>query len=127
MGTQAGLLAGFSPAGVNVLGISVRHPRERQEDAVFDLAQRTTALLKTSCQVRGGAGQVNDGFVGAGYGQPTSEMIEAVRLLAEKAGILLDPVYTGKGMARVARACAGRSVPSRTTSCSCTPGDPPAC
>ena len=34
-----------------------------------------------------------------GYGQPTPEIVEAVNLLARTEGILLDPVYTGKGMA----------------------------
>jgi D-cysteine desulfhydrase len=37
--------------------------------------------------------------VGAGYSLPTPEMIEAVKLLAQTEGILLDPVYTGKAMA----------------------------
>jgi D-cysteine desulfhydrase len=37
--------------------------------------------------------------VGAGYSLPTPEMVEAVRMLAQVEGILLDPVYTGKTMA----------------------------
>jgi L-cysteate sulfo-lyase len=41
----------------------------------------------------------DDGYVGDGYGLPTPEMIEAVTLTARLEGILLDPVYTGKGMA----------------------------
>ena len=42
---------------------------------------------------------VYDGYVGPGYGQPTDEMIAAVQMLARLEGILLDPVYSGKGMA----------------------------
>ena len=38
-------------------------------------------------------------YRGDGYGIPTTQMIEAVRLTARLEGILLDPVYTGKGMA----------------------------
>jgi D-cysteine desulfhydrase len=38
-------------------------------------------------------------WVGPGYSLPTPEMVEAVRLLAAKEGILLDPVYSGKAMA----------------------------
>ena len=41
----------------------------------------------------------NGDYVGPGYGQPTPEMVEAVGLLARTEGILLDPVYSGKGMA----------------------------
>jgi L-cysteate sulfo-lyase len=37
--------------------------------------------------------------VGGGYGIPTAGMVEAVTLLARTDGILLDPVYSGKGMA----------------------------
>src|SRR5699024_65300 len=41
----------------------------------------------------------NCDYVGGGYGEPTDEMVEAIKLLAEYEGILLDPVYSGKGMA----------------------------
>jgi D-cysteine desulfhydrase len=37
--------------------------------------------------------------VGEGYAIPTDTMIEAVRMLAGREGVLLDPVYTGKAMA----------------------------
>ena len=40
---------------------------------------------------------VFDGYVGGGYGVPTEGMKEAVKLMATKEGILLDPVYSGKG------------------------------
>ena len=38
-----------------------------------------------------------DEYVGGGYGVPTEGMKEAVKLMAMKEAILLDPVYTGKG------------------------------
>lgn len=40
-----------------------------------------------------------NGFVGEGYGKPSSDGIEAVRLFARTEGIVLDPVYTGKAAA----------------------------
>jgi 1-aminocyclopropane-1-carboxylate deaminase/D-cysteine desulfhydrase-like pyridoxal-dependent ACC family enzyme len=43
--------------------------------------------------------EVDDRFVGEGYGVPTPEGISAIRLLARFEGLLLDPVYTGKAMA----------------------------
>jgi L-cysteate sulfo-lyase len=43
--------------------------------------------------------EANCDYVGAGYGIPTPGMIEAVTLLARLEGVLLDPVYSGKGMA----------------------------
>jgi len=42
---------------------------------------------------------VYDEYYGEGYGVPSPQMVEAVRLLARKEAILLDPVYTGKAMA----------------------------
>lgn len=38
-------------------------------------------------------------YIGPGYSLPTDGMIEAVKLLSQREGILLDPVYTGKTMA----------------------------
>jgi L-cysteate sulfo-lyase len=41
----------------------------------------------------------NSDYVGDGYGLPTNSMVEAVKMLATYEGILLDPVYSGKGFA----------------------------
>jgi len=43
--------------------------------------------------------QANADYVGGGYGVPTEAMVDAVHLLARTEGILLDPVYSGKGFA----------------------------
>ena len=42
---------------------------------------------------------IHDGYLGGGYGVLTRAEEEAIRLVAELEGILLDPVYTGKAMA----------------------------
>ena len=100
-GTQAGLVAGFEGmnSGIAVLGIGVRAPREQQEDNVYRLAQQTWDLLGIRQTLRREAVEADCGYVGDGYGIPTEDMIEAVRLTAQLEGILLDPVYSGKGMA----------------------------
>lgn len=100
-GTHAGLLAGFAAlqSAVDVFGISVRHPRQKQEEMVYDLACRTADHLGQSGTVQRARVFADDGYVGPGYGQPTEGMIEAVTLLARTEGILLDPVYSGKAMA----------------------------
>jgi L-cysteate sulfo-lyase len=38
-------------------------------------------------------------YVGEGYGLPREDTLEAIRMFAELEGILLDPVYSGKGAA----------------------------
>lgn len=99
-GTQAGLVAGFHAIGhdLPVMGVSVRQPRERQMNAVHALTQKTLSKL-------GADGLplskiiVDDGYVGEGYGIPAESTLEAIRLLARQEGILLDPVYSAKGMA----------------------------
>lgn len=100
-GTQAGLVTGFAGArtGVPVLGIGVRAPREAQEENVFALAGRTAGHLGIGDAVRRSDVVANCDYVGAGYGIPTEGMIEAVGLVARLEGLLLDPVYSGKGMA----------------------------
>jgi 1-aminocyclopropane-1-carboxylate deaminase/D-cysteine desulfhydrase-like pyridoxal-dependent ACC family enzyme len=49
------------------------------------------------------------GFIGAGYGIPTPEGLDAIRLVAHMEGVFLDPTYTGKAMAGlIAEIRAGR-------------------
>lgn len=100
-GTQAGLLAGLhaTHSAASVLGISVRQPAEKQIDAVHALTERTAEHLGCRDSVPREKVHVDDRWVGGGYGVPTDSMLEAVRLLARTEGILLDPVYAGKGFA----------------------------
>jgi L-cysteate sulfo-lyase len=99
-GTHAGLLAGLHAAGsdIPVMGISVRQPRERQIAAVHKLAVATAAQL-TDTPLSLEKTMIDDGYVGAGYGLPTEGTIAAINLIARKEGVLLDPVYSAKGLA----------------------------
>jgi L-cysteate sulfo-lyase len=101
-GTQAGLVVGMQAmnSGIPVYGVSVRAPKAKQEENVFGLTQRTLdfmgipqSVAPRDCVV------ANSDYVGDGYGLPTESMIEAVKMLAQFEGILLDPVYSGKGFA----------------------------
>ena len=100
-GTQAGLVVGLqgSNSRIPVLGISVRAPREKQEDNVRKLAWKTWDLLGMRGNFPDETVVANADYVGGGYGVPTDGMVEAVHLLARHEGILLDPVYSGKGFA----------------------------
>ncbi|MSO55255.1 MAG: D-cysteine desulfhydrase [Rhodospirillales bacterium] len=100
-GTQAGVVCGLegSNSGILVYGISVRQPKDKQEEAVHKLASQTAEMLG----IKGGVTRqmivANGDYVGAGYGIPTPGMVEAVTLAARYEGLLLDPVYSGKAMA----------------------------
>lgn len=100
-GTQAGLVAGLVALNsrVPVLGISVRAPKEKQEASVLALAKRTADYLDLGDIMRPEHISANGDYVGGGYGIPTPGMVDAVRMLAELEGVLLDPVYSGKAMA----------------------------
>lgn len=100
-GTQAGLLTGLCAANsrIPVLGVGVRAPRETQESNVFELATRTAEHLRIPGVVTRQDVVANCDYIGQGYGIPTEGTLEAISLVARTEGVLLDPVYTGKGMA----------------------------
>jgi L-cysteate sulfo-lyase len=100
-GTQAGLVAGLHAinSDTKLLGIGVRAPQERQEAMVYDLACRTAEHMRMGGGIPRELVAANCDYVGAGYGLPTAGMLEAVEILARTEGLLLDPVYSGKGMA----------------------------
>jgi L-cysteate sulfo-lyase len=102
-GTQAGLIAGCALFGLRsrVVGVSA-------DDPASSLQQVVTALLEGMAERIGAAHStigldlpvdVDDRFVGDGYGIPTPASTEALELVARTEGIVLDPVYTAKAMA----------------------------
>ncbi len=99
-GTQAGLVAGFHAHGcaIPIMGISVRQPHDVQVENVHRLAVKTAALLTDKPLARDKI-LVDDGYIGEDYGIPTDGSLAAINTLARNEGILLDPVYSGKGMA----------------------------
>jgi 1-aminocyclopropane-1-carboxylate deaminase/D-cysteine desulfhydrase-like pyridoxal-dependent ACC family enzyme len=87
-GTAAGLAAGIKMLGwpVTLIGACVSHTETESRQDVERLAGPVAI-------------QLTDRAVGAGYGIPTSEMWDAVRLFARTEGITLEPVYNGKAAA----------------------------
>ena len=55
--------------------------------------------IDPSSLLHGAEIEVDDGFVGDGYGIPTSQSREAIDLAARTEAIFLDPTYTAKAMA----------------------------
>jgi len=100
-GTQAGMAVGLVGinSGVPLLGISVRATKSIQEDNVFRLASATAERVGCPGIVDRSDVVANSDYVGEGYGIPNEGTIEAIRMMARLEGILLDPVYSGKGMA----------------------------
>jgi 1-aminocyclopropane-1-carboxylate deaminase/D-cysteine desulfhydrase-like pyridoxal-dependent ACC family enzyme len=91
-GTQAGLLAGLPPA-TNVTGIVVA----RTADELRPVIAHTVAEL--GVVVDPADIDLDERFIGAGYGRPTQGAQDAADLLARTEAILVDPIYTAKALA----------------------------
>jgi L-cysteate sulfo-lyase len=100
-GTQAGMVLGADIYGVRnrVIGISVSQQADQLQMQIAALATATATHLGLETAMVAGKVQVNDDYLGDGYGQVGDGEREAIRMMAEKEGILLDPVYTGRAMA----------------------------
>ena len=100
-GTQAGLIAGLKAlnASIPLLGIGVRAPKEKQEENVYNLACATAEKLGCAGIIERADVVANCDYVGPGYGFPSESTLEAIDIFARLEGILLDPVYSGKGAA----------------------------
>ena len=100
-GTQAGLVVGLEATNsqIPLLGIGVRAPKAQQEDKVYQLACATVDHMGIPGCVARDKVIANCEYVGDGYGLPTKSMVDAVTLMAQQEAILMDPVYSGKGLA----------------------------
>lgn len=102
-GTQAGLVAGCALFGLTprIVGVSADESSSTLSDTVRELLSGIAARLGAKPETVGATRtiDVDDGFVGEGYGIPTPASLEATELVARREGILLDPVYTAKAMA----------------------------
>lgn len=101
-GTQAGLVAGCRLLGLStrVLGISADEPTVATQAQVRAIISGVADLLDVDrVMLARGQVEVDDRFVGLGYGVPTDASREAAEIAARTEGVFLDPVYTSKAMA----------------------------
>ncbi len=97
-GTHAGLAVGLEQLmpEADLIGVTVSRKVADQQPKVVTLQQAVAQSLALTATAEI---QLWDDYYAPGYGLPTEEGLEAVKLLAKLEGILLDPVYTGKAMA----------------------------
>ncbi len=100
-GTHAGWLLGTRALGSrwNVESFTVSREAEAVCIEIARLATEAAALLGLDWLFSPAEAIVHGGFIGAGYGIPSPEAAEAIRLVARTEGVLFDPIYTGKAMA----------------------------
>jgi D-cysteine desulfhydrase/L-cysteate sulfo-lyase len=106
-GTQAGVLAGLIALqqDIPVLGVCVSRRASEQQTIVEELLKKTLSLMSLDASSTVDKVFANGDYYGEGYGISTDKMIEAVRLVAQLEGLLLDPVYTGKAMSGLIALC----------------------
>jgi L-cysteate sulfo-lyase len=97
-GTQSGLAVGARALGYEgrILGISVDQPADVLQSMLADLATATAKHLELDIAFTPEDFDVNDDYLGGGYGVVGALEREALRVVARTEGVLLDPVYTGR-------------------------------
>jgi 1-aminocyclopropane-1-carboxylate deaminase/D-cysteine desulfhydrase-like pyridoxal-dependent ACC family enzyme len=86
-------------AAYQLHGVAVSAGEDEKQRRAARLVNEAAALLAVSIRVDPSELVTDQRFVGEGYGIPSAECLEAIKLLARSEAILLDPCYTGKGMA----------------------------
>lgn len=98
--TQAGLLLGskvFSPQ-TKVIGISVSDEKTSFAQEVRTIVEATTKALSLELEIKDEEIIVLDDYLEGGYGALSGRVIDVIKLLLQREGIVLDPVYTAKAM-----------------------------
>jgi D-cysteine desulfhydrase family pyridoxal phosphate-dependent enzyme len=102
-GTQAGLVAGSRLLGLRtrIVGVSADASSASLQNEVAAIVDGMTDVLPVDRKLlaEGTAIEVDDAFVGDGYGIPTAAATEAIELCARSEALFLDPTYTAKAMA----------------------------
>jgi 1-aminocyclopropane-1-carboxylate deaminase/D-cysteine desulfhydrase-like pyridoxal-dependent ACC family enzyme len=100
-GTQAGLVAGCAALGwsTRVIGISADEPAASLRETVCEIIRGVSRLLPGLGDLAGAPVDVDDRFIGDGYGIPSKASLEAQSLAATCEAIFLDHWYTAKAMA----------------------------
>jgi D-cysteine desulfhydrase len=102
-GTQAGMVVGAKATGFNgkLHGVSI--DKDNGDGATYecelaDIANETAKYIGFNAQFTAKDFNVLYDYLGGGYGEVSDLERSAIRLLASREGIVLDPVYTGRAM-----------------------------
>lgn len=100
--TQGGLILGAKMLGLKtrVIGVNVgAYATEAMKDVILKSAEGASRLFGSPTTLSRNDIIIRDEFTGKDYGIPTRASIEAIRTVAQKEALILDPVYTSKTMA----------------------------
>jgi len=99
-GTQGGIVAGCRLLGLQtrVIGVSADERAQVLQADVEAIVRGIDELVRPPARTSFTV-EIDDRFVGEGYGVPTAASREAIDLTARTEAIFLDPTYTAKAMA----------------------------
>jgi L-cysteate sulfo-lyase len=102
-GTQAGIVVGAKVTGFGgkLHGVSIDKDDRGEapyEQELAEIANETAKYIGFDAEFAARDFNVAYSYLGGGYGVVSDLEREAIRLLASREGIVLDPVYTGRSM-----------------------------
>ena len=100
-GTMAGIVAGRNLLGMDmqVHSITAMEVDEKYAGRAARNANGALELIGANVRVAEEDYIIDQNHYGTGYECPSEEATEAIRLLARREGVLVDPVYSGKAFA----------------------------
>ena len=107
-GTQAGLVLGANVfnTGIKIIGVTTGgRKKEDQMDNVYKIVMETQKLLDLDLKLIKEDIIVYDEYAGGGYGFITEGKAEAIKMVAELEGLIIDPVYTACSMSCLIDLC----------------------
>jgi len=99
-GTHAGLLLGSKilKSRAQIYGINVCDDEEYFKNTIHEILIESNKYLDIDIHFDKSEINIIDGYVGLGYALSTPVELKFINELAKLEGVILDPVYTGKGM-----------------------------
>jgi D-cysteine desulfhydrase/L-cysteate sulfo-lyase len=99
--THSGFLLGMRASGcdIPVHGVCVRRDGVSQRQRVSKKLNSVIAAIGCDISIPDDEIICDDSQLAPGYGQPNDDTVAAIRYMARKEGILLDPTYSGKTFA----------------------------
>ncbi|MDF2546804.1 MAG: pyridoxal phosphate-dependent enzyme D-cysteine desulfhydrase family [Anaerosolibacter sp.] len=99
-GTYSGMFLANKMLGhrTKILGINVCDTADYFRDRISNILNDSLRHIDKKLDYSKNEIEIIDGYVGKGYAQSTREELAFIHWFAKLEGIILDPVYTGKGM-----------------------------
>ncbi|MDH3387764.1 MAG: D-cysteine desulfhydrase family protein [Gammaproteobacteria bacterium] len=99
--THSGFLLGVRASGcaAPVHGVCVRRDAQSQKQRVATKLRAVIDTLGIDTEIPDDEILCDDSMLAPGYGLPNEDTVAAIRYLARREGILLDPTYSGKTFA----------------------------